>query len=56
MFRSALTSHYNTIRTFASHSIEAPKTKIGLGNLADNAGAVSEVGIHTSKSDLVPII
>ncbi|SAM00503.1 hypothetical protein [Absidia glauca] len=42
MFRSALTAHYNTIRTFASHSIEAPKTKIGLGNLADNAGAVSE--------------
>jgi large subunit ribosomal protein L15 len=51
MFRSALTAHYNTIRTFASHSVEAPRTKIGLGNLADNAGAVSEVSLQASKSD-----
>ncbi|KAI8092667.1 ribosomal protein L18e/L15P [Halteromyces radiatus] len=42
MFRSIIAAQYNTIRTFASHSIQAPKTKIGLGNLADNAGAVSE--------------
>ncbi|SAM04301.1 hypothetical protein [Absidia glauca] len=42
MFRSVLAAQYNTIRTFASHNIQPPKTKIDLGNLADNAGAVSE--------------
>lgn len=56
MFRSVLAAQYNTIRTFASHNIQPPKTKIDLGNLADNAGAVSEVSPSIAIASYMAIL
>ncbi|CAO3595121.1 unnamed protein product [Absidia cylindrospora] len=59
MFQSVLAAQYQTVRTFTSHSIQPPKAKIGLGSLADNAGAVSErtrVGRGPGYGGQIPLV
>lgn len=42
MLRSVFSAQLKTIRSYSTH-VQPPKQNIGLGNLADNPGAVSQV-------------